>query len=235
MQADGRGLMGCASSRNEAKPDELGASTVDLGSKTVDQIQSPLSVLLITNNVSGVFDNVLSRLPLWVNQIESSVASHRPDFIALHLQEIGGTDWKRKGMDYLQHFIQAVLISFPEFWCSGFLCDTDTSEKFTALGSIVLVRKAVIDRVQVWSFGANEGTGAFLPLNTLPSPLLKEPLADANYCQLRQFPVEFFAGGKRSRKVCRPPSPPSHACWHLALSHNPHSELFPTKLCVHLL
>jgi len=50
--------------------------------------------------------------------------------------------------------------------------------------------------VQLWSFAA----ASFLPVHELNGPLVLEPAADDSYCQLQQFPREFFAGGKLSRK-----------------------------------
>ena len=188
--------MGCASSKPESRTfDDIGGVTI---TKSAEQ---PLGVLLITNNVSGVFDDVWTRLPLWVQAIGATIESHRADFIAIHLQEIGGTDWKRKGLDHVRPYVQAVLDAFPEFWCSGFLCDMNATETFTALGSIYLVRKSAAHLVLLWQFNDSDGgDGIFRPVASLSSPLVAEPQADVRFCRLAQFPAHMFEKGKLSRK-----------------------------------
>ena len=99
-----------------------------------------LRALLVTHNVCGVFDNLENALPFWVKELQALVREQGADFVALHMQEVGGTAWK-KGNLRLETFTQAFEAGFPEFWCSGLLCDncTQTPEAFSALGSLYLV------------------------------------------------------------------------------------------------
>ena len=46
----------------------------------------PLKPLLITANVSGVFESLSEALPRWIEQLESLVATHAADFVAIHMQ-----------------------------------------------------------------------------------------------------------------------------------------------------
>lgn len=46
----------------------------------------PLKLLLITANVSGVFESLSAALPQWIEQLESLVATHAADFVAIHMQ-----------------------------------------------------------------------------------------------------------------------------------------------------
>ena len=99
-----------------------------------------LRALLVTHNVCGVFDNLENALPFWVKELQALVREQGADFVALHMQEVGGTEWK-KGNLRLETFTQAFEAGFPEFWCSGLLCDncTQTPEAFSALGCLYLV------------------------------------------------------------------------------------------------
>ena len=46
----------------------------------------PRKLLLITANVSGVFESLSAALPQWIEQLESLVATHAADFVAIHMQ-----------------------------------------------------------------------------------------------------------------------------------------------------
>ena len=99
-----------------------------------------LRALLVTHNVCGVFDQMESALPFWVQELQALVREQSADFVALHMQEVGGSEWK-KGNLRLDTFTQAFEAGFPEFWCSGLLCSncTETPECFSALGCLYLV------------------------------------------------------------------------------------------------
>jgi hypothetical protein len=99
-----------------------------------------LRALLVTHNVCGVFDHMESALPFWVQELQALVREQSADFVALHMQEVGGSEWK-KGNLRLDTFTQAFQAGFPDFWCSGLLCSncTETPECFSALGCLYLV------------------------------------------------------------------------------------------------
>lgn len=46
----------------------------------------PLKLLLITANVSGVFESLSAALPQWIEELECLVATHAADFVAIHMQ-----------------------------------------------------------------------------------------------------------------------------------------------------
>jgi hypothetical protein len=97
-------------------------------------------VLLLTQNVTGVFDEMGAALTQWVGEMQELVAQHASDFIAVHLQEVGGAEWKGGGMDRAVPFVAAVREAFEGFWCSGLVCNPNVAEGFTALGCMYLVR-----------------------------------------------------------------------------------------------
>ena len=61
-------------------------------------VHEPLRVLLITHNASGVYDDMESRLSLWIDRLTAMVAAQRAEFIAIHMQEVGGSNYKNGGL-----------------------------------------------------------------------------------------------------------------------------------------
>ena len=71
--------------------------------------EGDIRVLLITHNVSGVFDDPKpSSLQRWVAELQAQVARHKADFVALHLQEVGGTGWRGSDLSYARTVAHAV-------------------------------------------------------------------------------------------------------------------------------
>ena len=104
--------------------------------------EGDIRVLLITHNVSGVFDDPKpSSLQKWVAELQALVARHKSDFVALHLQEVGGTSWRGSDMTYARTVAHAVQAGFPDHWCSGMFLMGETADqsKFSALGNMYLV------------------------------------------------------------------------------------------------
>ncbi|KAL1527430.1 hypothetical protein AB1Y20_016096 [Prymnesium parvum] len=148
--------------------------------------------LLITQNITGVFDAIDEALEPWIRELLALVDRHSPDFIALHLQEMGGSDWQGRGMEGAAPFTAAIHKALPAFWSTGVLCNPDTTRSFSALGSMYLVRSAALPRVQLWHFGDAEQPASFRALADLPAPLLDEPCLPAHFCRHERFPQDFF-------------------------------------------
>ena len=75
------------------------------------------------------------------------------------VQEVGGSKWKTEGLGRGKTVASALIKQFPAYWCSGLLCNPDTSNEFSALGSIFLVRQALLGQVQIWQFAPGEPNG----------------------------------------------------------------------------
>ena len=102
-----------------------------------------MKTLLIAHNISGLFGEQFEDfLKFWVESLSTLVNEKKADFVALHMQEVGGSMWKTEGAAAATPLVQAIIAAFPEFWCSGMLINTDTSNSTTwsALGSVYLVR-----------------------------------------------------------------------------------------------
>lgn len=105
----------------------------------VEAASEELRAVFVTHNVCGIFDHMDSALPFWVQELQALVSEQKADFVALHMQEVGGADWKQGNLK-LDTFVQSLEGGFPEFWSSGLLCSTDTSPQcFSALGCFFLV------------------------------------------------------------------------------------------------
>jgi len=158
----------------------------------------PIRVLLATHNVAGVFDDVEGSLMEWIDGLVRLVALQRSDFVALHMQEVGGTSWREPfALDCLPGVTAALEANFPAFWSSGMLMNLDVREgpshasTFTALGSIYLVRRqTALARVSLWRWASDEGlAGEFEPLSGLDDPLQPEPGLPKRYCRHARFPT----------------------------------------------
>ena len=102
-----------------------------------------MKTLLVAHNISGLFGEQFDEfLQPWVESLSKLATGANADFIAVHMQEVGGSMWKTDGVTAAAPLVQAIIAAFPEFWCSGMLINTDTSNSTTwsALGSVYLVR-----------------------------------------------------------------------------------------------
>ena len=66
-----------------------------------------MRVLLVTHNISGVFDDV-SALSSWVDSLRRLVANRDADFVAVHLQEVGGSSWRTNGLHAVEPLAAAL-------------------------------------------------------------------------------------------------------------------------------
>lgn len=120
----------------------------------ISQQKNQLSCLLITANVGTIFEES-SLLELWFKQLTSYLDINKPQFVAIHCQEIGGKNYESSMKD-LSTFIDkfsndqtitneydTVRIFFDE--------DFECLEKFTALGSVYMVHKNIED-VKLYNF-----------------------------------------------------------------------------------
>lgn len=158
-----------------------------------------LRVALITHNVCTLFDELLKgtgALEKWVGDY-SALLPANADFVALHMQEVGGLNWKKGGVDEAaSQVVVALAAALPDFWCSGLLHDADVSvpDAFSALGCVYLVRRSRLAEVQVWRFGTGIEPGAFVQLDasaSLCGALLSAPALPRAHCRHFRYPAAF--------------------------------------------
>ncbi|EOD26691.1 hypothetical protein EMIHUDRAFT_443392 [Emiliania huxleyi CCMP1516] len=160
-----------------------------------------MRVLLLTHNVAGIFDDPDEALRPWADGLAALVQRTRADFIALHMQEVGGSRWRTCGLDGAAAVAGAVEAALPDHWSSGMMVRTDTAEDgFTALGSIYLVRRSAMQLVRLWRWKEAEGAaGAFESLRAADGPLVPQPGLPPRHCRHERFPRHLY-GSTWSRK-----------------------------------
>ena len=123
--------------------------------------EEKLSVLLLTQNIAGLFDDIPTFGPAWIQGVAALVQRKDADFLAIRMQEVGGSAYKKQGVSSAAQLAQLISAAFAaEFWCSGLFLNADVEKDFSALGSIFLVRKAKKAFVRVWKFGEEGGGGS---------------------------------------------------------------------------
>ncbi|TNM90249.1 hypothetical protein fugu_004483 [Takifugu bimaculatus] len=108
-------------------------------------------VLLVTANVGSLFDNVGDIQHDWLQELYKTVQSHKPQFIALHFQEVGGKDymvnmghaenffWKIESSEEMKDFDRVCIYVDNNF---------QAEDSFTALGSMYFIHNTLNDIYQ---------------------------------------------------------------------------------------
>ncbi|XP_042200488.1 inositol polyphosphate-5-phosphatase A isoform X2 [Callorhinchus milii] len=159
-----------------------------------------MDLLLVTSNVGSLFDNVDGLQTVWLNEFYQTVITYKPQFIALHCQEVGG---KWKGKEYENHmvlvdiFVKEILSSpeMREYNRARVYLDKDFTahDHFTALGSIYLLHES-IHRIRQFDFKAQkyeEVCGKEVHVDDLETNSMIEK---------ERFPQSFWPDFKWSRK-----------------------------------
>lgn len=153
-------------------------------------------VLLVTANVGSLFDNVGEIQNEWLQELYKTIHSHKPQFIALHFQEVGGKDYM-VNMGHAENFFRNIESSeqMKDFDRVCIYVDNQfqTEESFTALGSMYFIHKTLKNIYQydfkVKDFkavsGQNKHVGALDGVTTV---------------EKEKFPKNFWPDFKWSRK-----------------------------------
>ena len=177
------------------KPHDANSIIIILWALLGHEMGAPaVRVGLFTHNISGLFDGDDSVFAGWAANLHRLVEQQQLDFIAVHLQEVGGSKWRDEGVSRATTVVAAVITEFGDFWCSGMLLNPDTANDFTALGSFFIVRRSAVTSVQAWQFANGGGGGG--SWRTLDGPLcgpqVLEPALPAASCRHGRFPQDFF-------------------------------------------
>ncbi|XP_059910914.1 inositol polyphosphate-5-phosphatase A-like [Gadus macrocephalus] len=70
-------------------------------------METHTDVLLITANVGSLFDNVGEIQSGWLQEFYATIQRHKPQFIALHFQEVGGKDYMLN-MGHAENFFRSI-------------------------------------------------------------------------------------------------------------------------------
>ncbi|KAF3695969.1 Type I inositol 1,4,5-trisphosphate 5-phosphatase [Channa argus] len=103
-------------------------------------------VLLVTANVGSLFDNVGKIQSEWLQELYKTVHSYKPQFIALHFQEVGGKDYTAN-MDHAENFFMSIKSSDEMKEYDRFRIYVDNQfqaeDSFTALGSMYFIHRTL--------------------------------------------------------------------------------------------
>lgn len=103
-------------------------------------------VLLVTANVGSLFDNVGEIQNEWLQELYKTIHSYKPQFIALHFQEVGGKDYMLN-MGHAENFFRSIESSeeMRDFDRVCIYVDNkfQAEDSFTALGSMYFIHKTL--------------------------------------------------------------------------------------------
>ncbi|XP_035671694.1 inositol polyphosphate-5-phosphatase A-like isoform X1 [Branchiostoma floridae] len=153
-------------------------------------------MLLVSANVGSIFEDPDNMLPVWLTEFLSTINRVRPQFIAMHCQEIGGKNYETS-MQHVDVFLERLLSSeeMHGYDRARIFLDEDfkTVESFTALGSFYFVhesiRNASIYDWQARKFRSLSGREVYKGnINSIP------------FKHKEKFPQDFFPNFRWSRK-----------------------------------
>ncbi|XP_037068185.1 inositol polyphosphate-5-phosphatase A-like isoform X1 [Pollicipes pollicipes] len=154
-------------------------------------------VLLITANVGSIFEDPENMLKIWMEEFLKLIRDQKPEFVALHCQEVGGKNYETS-MQHVSKFVRDVLAS-PEidgqFDRAVILLDEDFNRaaSFTALGNLYLVSRR-LQAVRLWDWREE----AYRPVED--HEVYSGHLAGVAVADKDKFPLEYFPNCKWSRK-----------------------------------
>ncbi|XP_043102824.1 inositol polyphosphate-5-phosphatase A [Puntigrus tetrazona] len=121
-------------------------------------METRTDVLLVTANVGSLFDNVGEIEGDWLREFFMTVHMHKPRFVALHFQEVGGKDYM-VNMGHAENFCWAIESSSEMADFDRVCVYVDSHFKavdsFTALGSMYFIHKS-LKNIQLYDFNLKE-------------------------------------------------------------------------------
>lgn len=159
-------------------------------------METHTDVLLVTANVGSLFDNVSEIQGHWLREFFTTVHNHKPRFVALHLQEVGGKDYM-VNMDHTEHFFWSIETSeeMRDFDRVCIYVDNHFKavDSFTALGSMYFIHKS-LKNVYQYDFNAKDFKSVLGQNKYVGS------LDGVTTLEKEKFPKNFWPDFKWSRK-----------------------------------
>ncbi|KAG1963063.1 inositol polyphosphate-5-phosphatase A [Pimephales promelas] len=152
-------------------------------------------ILLVTANVGSLFEDPENLQKLWLREFCQTVQAHRPQFVAVHCQEVGGKNYEAS-MTHVDSFIKELLSSdaMKDYNRARVYLDKNykSQEQFTALGCCYFLHES-LKNIQQFDFKAKK----------FKKVLGKEVHCDAlssGSLEKEKFPQDYFPECKWSRK-----------------------------------
>ncbi|CAG2163649.1 unnamed protein product [Oppiella nova] len=163
-------------------------------------LMSSVKALLVTANVGSLFaaaeDNSEPLLLSWIARFKDTLLSLRPQFVALHCQEVGGKSEVESRRT--PPFVRALLNAFSEqdFPSARLFVDQLLSrdDAFTALANAYFVHKSLAENAFIFNFKEQrfESVGG--------REVHSGDIEDNAFKDKRKFPQHFFPQCQWSRK-----------------------------------
>lgn len=127
--------------------------------KKTKMASNEIKLLLCTANVGTLFENLDEMMKIYVDELFTKINSKEPDFVAIHLQELGGKHYKQT-MQQIDTFFKYLLSHDAMNVYTRYLItlDSDFTDdlSFTSLGNIYLIHKNFsANDVEIYNFDEN--------------------------------------------------------------------------------
>uniref|UniRef100_A0A8C9R9C9 inositol-polyphosphate 5-phosphatase n=1 Tax=Scleropages formosus TaxID=113540 RepID=A0A8C9R9C9_SCLFO len=157
--------------------------------------QPGTGILLVTANVGSLFEDVSIALKRRVSLLQT-VHAHKPHFVALHCQEVGGKNYE-ESMTHVDSFVKELLSSdaMKEYGKARIYLDENyrSQEHFTALGSCYFLHETLKNTLQ-FDFKAKKYK------KVIGKEIYSDTLESTSMLEKEKFPQEYFPECKWSRK-----------------------------------
>ncbi|XP_068582872.1 inositol polyphosphate-5-phosphatase A isoform X2 [Cebidichthys violaceus] len=153
-------------------------------------------ILLVTANVGSLFEDPDNLQKTWLREFYQTVQSHKPHFLALHCQEVGGKNYEAS-MSHVDSFVKELLSSdaMREYSRARVYLDENykSQEHFTALGSFYFIHES-LKNIHQFDFKAKKFK------KVVGKETYSETLESTPSLEKEKFPQDYFPECKWSRK-----------------------------------
>uniref|UniRef100_A0A7N6FI71 inositol-polyphosphate 5-phosphatase n=1 Tax=Anabas testudineus TaxID=64144 RepID=A0A7N6FI71_ANATE len=153
-------------------------------------------VLLVTANVGSLFEDPVNLQKTWLREFYQAVQSHKPHFLAVHCQEVGGKNYA-ESMSHVDSFVKELLSSdaMKEYSRARIYLDENykSQEHFTALGSFYFIHES-LKNIHQFDFKAKKFK------KVVGKETCSETLENTPTLEKEKFPQDYFPESKWSRK-----------------------------------
>ncbi|XP_061645354.1 inositol polyphosphate-5-phosphatase A-like isoform X2 [Phyllopteryx taeniolatus] len=153
-------------------------------------------ILLVTANVGSLFEDPKNLQKTWLREFYQTVQLHKPHFLAVHCQEVGGKNYEAS-MSHVDSFVKELLSSdaMKEYSSARVYLDENykSQEHFTALGSFYFIHES-LKNIQQFDFKAKKFR------KVVGKETCSETLESTPSLEKEKFPQDYFPECKWSRK-----------------------------------
>ncbi|XP_063730658.1 inositol polyphosphate-5-phosphatase A isoform X1 [Eleginops maclovinus] len=153
-------------------------------------------ILLVTANVGSLFEDPENLQKTWLREFYQTIQTHKPQFLALHCQEVGGKNYEAS-MSHVDSFVKELLSSdvMREYNRARVYLDENykSQEHFTALGSFYFIHES-LKNIQQFDFKAKKFK------KVVGKETYSETLESTPSLEKEKFPQDYFPECKWSRK-----------------------------------